>query len=505
MTIDSVRDIPSSRQDLDCFSGIYASRAEVFRPRTVDELRRVFAHAGQAERRVTLRAGGHCFDSQALGDDLVISLERLDQIEVLEGEKKIRVGPGATWGAILARLEPLGLVPAVTVTTANATAGGTLSGDCLSRFSPAYGKEGTRIESFELLTPEGELLVCKPPPDGDPRTLEERAYFGVIGGLGYLGAVVSITYRVLSIRNAPGRIGVRTVVRKRRTFEGLSKELIPATRKMVEEHSDPDDGSKFDGIYSALYRGRWGRPYTFMFTSAFTPDERRKRMPLHQPASKLRIAAEWLMRLRVLNPLLWRVYFHFCYRNEQEFIDDLADYSFFMDGNVRAKRIAREFGFHLKMVQQTFVVPSDPGAAGGWDKARDDLVEWLEFADDFLRARKLRATLTDVLFLPRDLPFLLSAGAELAGFAVTYAFEVSKDDQITRVKQAFSELAEVLSGEKFGGRIYLVKNVCAEKQTLAKMYGENAAAFLRLKGELDPHGLLRNEFLEKTFGGPTPG
>jgi decaprenylphospho-beta-D-ribofuranose 2-oxidase len=175
-----------------------------------------------------------------------------------------------------------------------------------------------------------------------------------------------------------------------------------------------------------------------------------------------------------------------------------------MDGNVRAKRIARELGFHLKMVQQTFVVPSDPGAAGGWDKARDDLVEWLEFADDFLRARKLRATLTDVLFLPRDLPFLLSAGADLAGFAVTYAFEVSKDDQIGRVKQAFSELAEVLSGEKFGGRIYLVKNVCAKKETLRRMYGENAAAFLRLKGELDPQGILRNEFLEKTFGAPTP-
>ena len=50
----------------------------------------------------------------------------------------------------MARLKPRGLVPAVMVTTENATAGGTLSGDCLSRFSPAWGKEGEWIDSFKL-------------------------------------------------------------------------------------------------------------------------------------------------------------------------------------------------------------------------------------------------------------------------------------------------------------------------------------------------------------------
>src|SRR4029453_4623843 len=129
----------------------------------------------------TFRAGGHSFDGQALGDDLVVSLVRLDQIEVFANEQRMRVGPGATWGAILAELEPLGIVPAVTVTTEHATAGGTLSGDCLSRFSPAYGKEGKWIESLDLLTTEGELLHCTPPrEDASPSTWtrEERAFCG---------------------------------------------------------------------------------------------------------------------------------------------------------------------------------------------------------------------------------------------------------------------------------------------------------------------------------------
>ena len=497
-TIDAISDIPSSEEELDCYSGLYSSRARVCRPRDVEELRRLFAHAKEAGRRVTLRAGGHCFDAQALGEDLVISLERLDEIEVREDEEKIRVGPGATWGAILARLEPLGLVPAVTVTTANATAGGTLSGDCLSRFSPAYGKEGTRIESFELLTPQGDLLVCTAPRDGDPRTPEERAWYGAIGGLGYLGAIVSITYRLLSVRDARGRIGVQTIVRKRRTFTDLAKELVPATKQTYEEDSDPNDPRKLDAIYSALYTRGDGSRYALMFTSAFAPEEHRRRLLIHRPRHLFRLPVEWLMRVRAVNGVLWRLYFRRLAEGD-EYVDDLAGYTFFMDGNVRAKRVARRLGIKLKMVQQTFVVPSDPGAEGGWDKARDDLVEWLDFTHEFLRERNLTPTLHDVLFLPADLPFHLSAGADLAGFAVTYAFETSRKRQIERVKQAFSDLADVL-WERFRGRVYLVKNVCATKATLASMYGDNAVEFFRLKRELDPDGVLRNEFLERTFG-----
>ena len=82
---------------------------------------------------------------------------------------------------------------------------------------------------------------------------------------------------------------------------------------------------------------------------------------------------------------------------------------------------------------------------------------------------------------------------------MSYAFETSDRDELERIKTAFSEMAEVL-GERFGGRVYLVKNVCAEQGTLAAMYGDNAVAFFRLKRELDPDGMLRNEFLERTFG-----
>ncbi|HEY5816602.1 MAG TPA: FAD-binding oxidoreductase [Solirubrobacterales bacterium] len=494
---------PAGREKkLDCYSGLYTARAEVLEPADVDELSGIFAAAGAAGRLVTLRAGAHSFDGQALGDDLVVSMAQMDSIEVLPDERKMRVGPGATWGAILAQLQPLGLVPAVTVTTEHATAGGTLSGDCLSRFSPSYGKEGEWIESFDLLTTEGEILHCTPPAAAGDRstwTTEERAFCGVIGGLGYLGAVVSIVYRLLPVKAGDGKIGVRTIVRKFETVADLAADLIPVTKRTHLEDSDPDDPEKLDAIWSALGPRGKGPPTVLFFTSAYTAGSERRPMPLHQPKRLLRVLVEWLMRISFISKFFWRVYFRFVFRDGEEYIDDLEGFAFFMDGNARAKHIGRRLGFSMRNVQQSFVVPSGPVAEGGWDRAKDDLVEWLDFADGFLRERKLTPTLNDVLFLPKDLPFLLSASADRAGFVVSYAFETSNRRTLRRAEAAFSDLADVL-WEKFRGRVYLVKNVFVKQETLAKMYGDHAVEFAQLKRELDPKALLRNDFLERTFG-----
>ena len=92
-----------------------------------------------------------------------MSTKRFNTIEVLESTHQVRVGAGATWGAIVAELDKKGMTPAGTVTSSHATAGGTLSADCLSRFSPRYGKEASHVVAFLLLTVDGRLLSCTPP------------------------------------------------------------------------------------------------------------------------------------------------------------------------------------------------------------------------------------------------------------------------------------------------------------------------------------------------------
>lgn len=496
--------VPYAVEDIHSYSGLHHARALVYAPRNIDELRQVLAYARATGRRVTFRAAGHSFDGQSIGDDVVVTLIRMDAIAPDRAAKTVRVGPGARWGRILAKLEPLALVPAVTVSTEHATAGGTLSGDCLSRFSPAYGKEGSWIVSFDLVLMDGTLLTCTPPRPGtdyEAMSPGERAFCGVIGGLGYLGAVVSITYRLLSLAPMGPRtrdIGVRTLVRKYRSFRHLARDLVPTARRTVEEDSRPEDPDKLDAIFSAVFVPPEGDPYVLFFTSAFTTRTDRRRMLAHQPAHPLRPFTELLMRAPAMTRLSWPIFFK-TYEDREEYVDDLEGYTFFMDGNVRTKELGARLGFSLKTVQQTFIVPSGPGALRGWDAAEDDLVEWLEHAAAFFRSRDLQPTLQDVLYLPEDDRFLLSSSYGLSGFAVSYAFETSDPVTIAQVQAAFTELADTL-WDKFSGRVYLVKNVNARRETLRAMYGEGAKRFFALKRELDPEGRLTNAFLERTFG-----
>jgi decaprenylphospho-beta-D-ribofuranose 2-oxidase len=484
-----------------CYTHLYEERAWILAPDSVEQLRQIFDYARESDRRVTMRGGGHSFDAQPIGDDLVVSTEKLNSIELLDGDR-VRVGPGAKWGEIFAATEPHGLIPAITVTTENATAGGTLSADCLSRFSPAYGKEGTRIESFDLLTTEGELLQCSAAPpetSWDQLTQEQRAFRGVIGGFGYLGAVVSITYRLLSVGETGGQIGVRTFAR---TYEGgydrLVRDLLPATQTTYEEESDPNDPGKLDAIWSGLVTSRGGRKRTFLFTSAFTPKPERRKLVLHRPKFLPRIPYEWLMRVRWTSRLLWSIAFRIGFHKE-EYIDDVEGFTFFMDGNARAKRVGKRLGFSMRNIQQTFVVPFDPDGGKGWQDGHDLLVDWLDTAQRLLDARDLSPTLQDVLFLPADEPFLLSSTAGGPGFAASYAFETSSRSTLEKASETFSDLADI-AWESFGGRVHLVKNVVAKQSTLAEMYREGAARFFELKRELDPAGILRNDFLERNFG-----
>jgi decaprenylphospho-beta-D-ribofuranose 2-oxidase len=492
-----------TEEHLGCYTGLFEARASVARPKNIDDLREAFRHARDRGRRVTIRGGGHSFDAQPIGDDLVISTEHLNAIELLDGDH-VRVGPGAKWGEIFAVTQPKGLVPAVTVTTENATAGGTLSADCLSRFSMAYGKEGTRVESFELLTAEGELLQCSAPPSDAPwdkLTREQRAFRGAIGGFGYLGAVVSITYRLLAVgASEDGRIGVRTFAREFETFDRLARDLVPTTKQAYTEDSDPNDPEKLDAIWSAIVPSRRGIKRALFFTSAFTPDPDRRRLIQHRPKLIVRVPFEWLLRVGWASSLVWSLIFRVGFRRDQ-YVDDLEGFTFFMDGNARAKQAGKRLGLSMRNIQQTFVVPFHPDRGDGWQAGHDALVEWLEAAQDLLEERGLRPTLHDVLFLPADEPFLLSSTASGAGFAVSYAFETSRRSTLRKVQEAFSDLADIL-WERFGGRVHLVKNVFASQRTLAEMYGESAQRFFALKRELDPAGILRNDFLERTFGQP---
>jgi decaprenylphospho-beta-D-ribofuranose 2-oxidase len=506
-----LRDIAHDERELASFTNLHRRRGLVFVPASEEELQRIFRWAGAARARVTIRSAGHSFDDQALPDDprspraephaddvlghVTVVMSRFDSIRVDADRHRVTVGPGATWGAILRRLEPLGLVPYVTVTTEHATAGGTLSADCLSRFSPAYGKEGHHIESFVVVTPDGARHVCKPPRDKDPpASLEERLFCGVVGGLGYLGVVTSITYDLLHVGQTNGRIGVESQVFKYDSFRQLATELLPLVHRAEARERGERHPKEPDSIWSAL-SAHGGRERSLVIHSRFTATPDREPMPCHQPSAMVRVPVEWLLRVPWLTGPLWS-YFFWLIKTDKKYIDDLAGFTFMMDGTVRAKDIAQSLGFTQRAIQQTFIIPvrSDRHAS---ETADERLLSFVTKCDARFKAARVEPTLMDVLYIPKDEHFLLSASTGMSGFAVSFAFETSNQERIKRIEQCFIELAEECYDA--GGRVHLVKNVRVRPETLARMYKGTLPAFFALKREVDPNHVLRNAFFDRNF------
>jgi decaprenylphospho-beta-D-ribofuranose 2-oxidase len=475
---------PLPRTRLRSFGGLHESFSELHRPESIEELRQLLAGAERERRRVAFRAGGQSLDGQALSGDLSISLERLDAIEVDVDRLEVTVGAGAKWGTILARLPP-GLVPHVMVTTSVATAGGTLSSDAHSRFSPAFGRESEHVKRFDLMTADGRLLCCT-------RDNEHRELFScAMGGMGYLGVVTRITYELLDLRHLLARAAphdralcVETIAHKYVSYRDLVSDLLPAIRDSKERHD------------TALYAVILPHGRGILHRSRYVPPERLKPLPAHDLDNPLRTLIEWALRSSTLNELGWRLIYSLYYRNERRFIDDLFNYTFFMDGTRRAKEAASRLGVELNTIQQTFIVPINLQYPS---ETVETTARILTLMMDRLLGADLPPLICDALYLPMKEDLYAASSRDASGVAVTLAFAVTSLATAERVRRHLEHFSREIVA--VGGRVHLTKNVHARTEDLRTMYGDALAGFLGVKRRVDPAGILRNEFLERIFPG----
>ena len=171
------------------------------------------------------------------------------------------------------------------------------------------------------------------------------------------------------------------------------------------------------------------------FESSVAPNRAPRRfgrgqMFLNRPKLIRRIPVEWLLRIQRFCEFGLRVYGWGLSRGkkrQKRYLDDVEGFTFFMDGNARAKRLGKRFFFKMQTIQQTFVVPSEDRPDQDSKKA---LLSWLRETHKEFRDRGLRPTMWDVLWLPKDEGFLLSASTDTAGYAVSCAFETSNGEEL---------------------------------------------------------------------------
>lgn len=438
-------------------------------PASAEELAAVLGDASRAGRRVTFRGGGCAFDTQGLNTDLMISLERLGELRFAEerGEMRVVAGGGVRWGELVRATHRRGGLPPVIVTTEQASVAGTTSSNAVSRWSPVRGPDAAHVRAVELVTMRGERLRLSADDGDSDNDDNDELLAGVCGGLGYLGAIASVELPLVPTPH--DQIETQVVA------AGATAAVLAAC---APAHLPTDGVSTRYGVLHADLRR--GLAYQARPVSGQTP---RRYLAVHQPRSALRLLGELLLLTHAGSPLVSELAYRL---HRDRYVDPLFDYTFFMEGDARLRLAGRRLGWGLRIVQQSFVV------------AVDDAAELIERARRCFAAHEIVPMLSDVLYCPADRA-LLSATRGRGGFVVSFAFSPRTAGRHARVCAALTRLASVC--RQLRGRIRLGKHVHAAPEDLAEMYAEALPRFSRLKRRLDPDGLLRNEFLERTFPG----
>lgn len=463
-----------------------------------EQLRRHLIEARDEGWTVSFRGGQMAFDTHALNEDVVIQLVGFSRIgDVKDG--KITVGANAPWGKILDKTRAQGHVPYVMISTEFATAGGTVSADCLSRFSPTCGKEGNHVESFRMMKLDGEILTCS-------RDANVELFQGVISGFGLMGVVLDVTYRLLKVPYE--NIVVKTAFTTFTGLRALAHELVTRVdehnKRLRESNAAPTqiaalrsiEAEDAQAISAVVYmnKGRQG----FVMHSSYVDGAKHplKPSPFHQPKSLLQRALQVLAFFEITRVIGYLYILDFFLPRNPEAIDEVVGFTFFQGGNDAVRRAGRKLGFPMGIRQQTFVIPLVPDDPAG---TKQKLGDFLEAADALLVSRGLTPPLIDVLYLPDDAneDFVLSSNHGISGYAVTITFEDPLRSDFPEEEAAYAALSEICGAA--GGRVHLVKNVFARAVLLEDMYEWGVDRVTALKALHDPSRMLSNGFVRRVF------
>ncbi|WP_030440046.1 FAD-binding oxidoreductase [Actinoplanes subtropicus] len=162
------------------------SPAYVLRPAGVGDVRAAVRFAASSGLPLAVRGGGHSFPGFATNDGgLVIDLSRLSAVS-LGGGSLVRVGGGATWGAVADALDPHGLAISSGDTRSVGVGGLTLSGG----IGWKVRKHGLALDSLvgaEVVTADGSVLRAD-------ATENPSLFWALRGGGGNFGVVTAFEF-----------------------------------------------------------------------------------------------------------------------------------------------------------------------------------------------------------------------------------------------------------------------------------------------------------------------
>ena len=161
-------------------------------PESVQDVRTVVHDARERGLRIAPQATGH--NPGPLGDMagmLLVSAERLRDVQIDAGALRVRVGSGVRWEEVVPRLSELGLAALHGSSPDVGIAGYSLGGG-MGWLARKHGLQTNAVTAIELVTADGRFVRAD-------ATMEPDLFWALRGGNGNFGFVTAIEFAVLPI------------------------------------------------------------------------------------------------------------------------------------------------------------------------------------------------------------------------------------------------------------------------------------------------------------------
>ncbi len=437
-----------------------------------EQVKEAFEYAKKAGLKATARGAGRSYNDAGLnGGGIVLDMRGMNAILSWDKESgKITAQPGVTLEQLWQKVEPDGWWPPVVSGTMTTTLGGCLGANIHGKNNFKMGTFGEHVVEFTAILPTGAEVTCSPNKNAD-------LFYSIIGGLGFLGIIVSVTMQMKRIHSGL-----------------LSVDAFPA-RSLREQLKALLEGAPnsdyivgwLDGTAEGKALGR-GQIHAAHYLHEGEDPNPRETMQIKNQTLPPYIFGVFPKRLLhyfmapFMNNLgVWAI-------NTAKYVVSLRRHTF--------RQSHAAFHFLLDYVPN-------------WEFAygRGGLIQY----QSFLPKETAEAAWSEMLSLShrRGLPtylgvtkrhrpdkFLLTHAVD--GFSLAMDFKVTDSNRagLSAMLQEFDKI--VLNA---GGRFYFAKNSETSAETARAFYGEETVEkFRKLKKRCDPHGLLESDLYRRIFG-----
>jgi FAD/FMN-containing dehydrogenase len=138
---------------------------------------------------IAVRGGGHSFSGASAGDDgMMIHLGAMNMVAIDPGQRRARVGGGATWAEVDAAAQAHGLAVTGGVISDTGVGGLTLGGG-MGWLANRHGLSIDNLESAEVVLADGRIVRASASENPD-------LFWALRGGGGNFGVVTEFEYRL---------------------------------------------------------------------------------------------------------------------------------------------------------------------------------------------------------------------------------------------------------------------------------------------------------------------